>query len=76
MKIRKSDEMETSIKLHAYKWAMIIGWIVAVFYFTFGAFFGILHLELAFVPFVQTAVYWIIKLIKTEKMIEGGGDEE
>lgn len=76
MKIRKVDEMETSIKLQAYKWAIIIGWIVAVFYFIFGAFFGTLHLELAFVPFVQTAVYLIVKLIKTEKMSEGEGDEE
>lgn len=76
MKFKKSDEMEISIKLQACKWAITIGWTIAIFFFVFGLFFGRMHLELAFVPFAQTGVYLIVKLLKTEKMSEGGDDEE
>ena len=72
--MKKMDEMHTSIQLQAYKWAITIGWIVAVIFFIIGAIAGVLHLELAFIPFVQTGVYWIVRLLKTEKMTEGTED--
>jgi len=74
--MKKKDEMQISIQLQAYRWAIIIGWIVAVLFFVYGAIFGVLHFNLVFIPFVQTAIYWVVKLIKTEKMVEGSGDEE
>ena len=74
--MKKKDEMQISIQLQAYRWAIIIGWIVAVLFFVYGAIFGVLHFNLVFIPFVQTAIYWVVKLIKTEKMAEGSDDEE
>jgi len=74
--MKKKDEMQISIQLQAYRWAIIIGWIVAVLFFAYGAIFGVLHFNLVFIPFVQTAIYWVVKLVKTEKMVEGSGDEE
>ena len=74
--MKKKDEMQISIQLQAYRWAIIIGWIVAVLFFVYGAIFGVLHFNLVFIPFVQTAIYWLVKLIKTEKMTEGSNDEE
>lgn len=75
MKVKK-DEMYISIQLQAFKWSILIGWIAAISFFVFGAVFHVLHMELIFVPLMQTAVYWVYRLIKTEKMAEGIKDEE
>ena len=74
--MKKKDEMQISIQLQAYKWAIIVGWIVAVAFFVYGAIFGVLHFNLVFIPFVQTVIYGVVKLIKTEKMADGSDDEE
>jgi len=71
------DEMHVSIQLQAYRWAIIVGWIAVAIFFVIGAVYGILHMELIFIPFVvQAGVYWIVKLLKTAKMTEGSADEE
>ena len=74
--MKKKDEMQINIQLQAYRWAIIVGWIVAVAFFVYGAIFGVLHLELAFIPFIQTGIYWVVKLLKTAKMAERSDDEE
>jgi len=67
--MKKVDELDLYIRLKSYRLAINIGWIVAVVYFIIGLIYGVIHIELAFIPFVQYAVYFCSKLILEDKII-------
>jgi len=76
--MKKVDELDLYIRLKSYRLAINIGWIVAVVYFIIGLIYGRIHIELAFIPFVQYAVYFCYKLILEDKITgeRNEGDEE